>query len=125
MNRPAALALACLTLLLAWSLLPSPTAEFTFPGRDGSGTMTYRCARLDTPAASEAQARAAHAAFAAALESAAKVQAKAMAALMATPRPSAEVAAELEHLLAVSEVTTRALHAEMQSEFGCQYRGST
>lgn len=119
MNR-AALALSCLALLLAWSLLPAPTTEFTFPARDGRGTKTYRCTALESPAASEAQARAAHAAFAAALESAAQDQAKAMTALMAAPGPSAEIAAELEALNAASDATRRALHAEVQRQFGCQ-----
>lgn len=122
MNRPAALALACLALLLAWSLLPAPTADFTFPSRDGRGSMTYRCAALESPAASEAQARAAHTAFEPMLETAAQDQAKAMAALMTSNRPSAEIAAELEALNAASEGTRNALQTELQSQFGCQYR---
>ncbi|HRK42950.1 MAG TPA: hypothetical protein PLH11_07915 [Gemmobacter sp.] len=107
--------------LPAWST----SAVFTFPAQTGHGTMTYRCPQRETPAQTEANARAAHAAFEAALKTAAQDGAKAMARLMASDRPSAEIAARLEALNTEAEATRNLLHDQMQNQFGCQYRGSS
>ena len=107
--------------LPAWST----STAFTFPAQSGPGTMTYRCPQRETPAQTETNARAAHAAFEAALKKAAQDDAKAMARLMAANRPSAEIAAQLEGLTAEGEATRKALHDQMQTRFGCRYRGSS
>lgn len=112
--------------LPAWST----SAAFTFPAQSGPGMMAYRCPQHETPGQteaprSEANARAAHAAFEAALKTAAQNDAKAMARLMAANRPSAEIAAQLKVLTAEGEATRKALHDQMQAQFGYRYRGSS
>ena len=107
--------------LPAWST----SAAFTFPAQSGPGMMAYRCPQHETPGQTEANARAAHAAFEAALKTAAQNDAKAMARLMAANRPSAEIAAQLKVLNAEGEATRKALHDQMQAQFGCRYRGSS
>ncbi len=105
--------------------IASETAVYTFQVKDGSGSMSYRCAVAATLANSETNARAAHALFEPAVQTAARLQAKAMVASMSPDRVSSDVVADLDSINAEADALRGETHREMQRRFGCNYIGST
>jgi hypothetical protein len=106
-----------------FGLTSAATVEFSFAAPDNKGSMIYRCQKLDTGQKTEDNARAAHKFFAPALIETARVQGELMARSMSPTRSSADTIPELEHINASADAQRKMLHQDMQSRFGCSYRG--
>ena len=100
------------------------TVEFSFAAPGDSLSMIYRCRALETPSKTEENARAAHGFFAPALIEASRLQGELMAQSMSPTRSSSEIIPELEQVNAMADARRKELQVEMQSRFGCSYRGS-
>ena len=100
------------------------TVEFSFPVTDDNVSMIYRCHELETPTKTEENARAAHGFFAPLLFESGRLQGELMARSMSPTRPSSEIIPEIEQIIASADARRKGLKQEMQSRFGCRYRGS-